>query len=654
MAFLASGTHSAAVKCRTSCGTSEALGFTRPLRTNASGRSLRPSSRKLIKKAMAKQDAEGSEQGRLLRDALEFNKPPSESTIKQQPGEAPADPQIEYKAGDMLGNKYRVIEVLGRGKAGVTYKAERPGGGAVAVKALSLRSMADWKQLELFEKEADALRSLSHPGIPAYEDYFEVDSDGDRAYFLVQELIEGKSLAQMVEAGWQPAQKEVERIAHELLTTFSYLQQQQVVHRDVKPENIILEGGKPGGKLLLVDFGGIQQGSKDVADSEVMDTGTLVGTYGYMAPEQLRGSAKPASDLFALGGTLLYLLSGEPPSAYPQRRLKVDFSRVEMSPRLSSLLEGLLQPAYEDRLTATQAKAVLAGQGSARQQQRQQQKAWNPFSQDGWEEARQESKTSSSDRQAGNDDQETASASGRHGHSDQARHRDSGLVAIKGLTVQAMSSWGQLEMLEQEAAMLRNLNHPGIPSCLSTFQCDVDGSEGFFIVQKLVSGRNLQQMLDAGWRPAEQHVERIASEVLALLVYLQQQQVVHGAIEPAHIMLEGGQANGAVSLIGFSRATKVDSQSNARNACISWDAKASSSTSTWGQLYDCRAPEQLAGGARLASDIYGLGCVLLYLLTARATARLARQAFSHPADAGTGPITDSTDTVPRLLHISTR
>ena len=71
-----------------------------------------------------------------------------------------------------------------------------------------------------------------------------------------------------------------------------------------------------------------------------------------------------------------------------------------MSPRLNSLLEGLLQPAYEDRLTATQAKAVLAGQGPAKQQQRQQQqKAWNPFSQDGWEEAQQGSRTSSSDRQ---------------------------------------------------------------------------------------------------------------------------------------------------------------------------------------------------------------------------------------------------------------
>ena len=65
-------------------------------------------------------------------------------------------------------------------------QAERPGGGYVAVKSLSLRSMADWKQLELFEKEAKAMRQLSHTGIPAYIDYFEVDSDGDRGYFLVQ------------------------------------------------------------------------------------------------------------------------------------------------------------------------------------------------------------------------------------------------------------------------------------------------------------------------------------------------------------------------------------------------------------------------------------------------------------------------------------
>lgn len=69
---------------------------------------------------------------------------------------------------------------------GLTVQAERPGGGYVAVKSLSLRSMSDWKQLELFENEAATMRKLKHSGIPAYLDYFEVDSEGDRGYFLVQ------------------------------------------------------------------------------------------------------------------------------------------------------------------------------------------------------------------------------------------------------------------------------------------------------------------------------------------------------------------------------------------------------------------------------------------------------------------------------------
>lgn len=85
----------------------------------------------------------------------------------------------------------------------------------------------------------------------------------------------------------------------------------QVVHRDIKPENILIQGGKPGGKVYLTDFGGVQQSPAENTDeAEDIEMGTVVGTYGYMAPEQLRGAARPASDLFALGGTLLYLLSG--------------------------------------------------------------------------------------------------------------------------------------------------------------------------------------------------------------------------------------------------------------------------------------------------------------------------------------------------------
>lgn len=77
--------------------------------------------------------------------------------------------------------------------------------------------------------------------------------------------------------------------------------------RDVKPENIVLEGAKAGGRVFLVDFGGVQAAA--AADSFALGS-TIIGTYGYMSPEQFRGAAQPTSDLYGLAGTLLYLLSG--------------------------------------------------------------------------------------------------------------------------------------------------------------------------------------------------------------------------------------------------------------------------------------------------------------------------------------------------------
>lgn len=77
--------------------------------------------------------------------------------------------------------------------------------------------------------------------------------------------------------------------------------------RDIKPNNIVVEGGKTGGRVFLVDFGGVQ--AMAAGESFAMGS-TVIGTYGYMAPEQFRGAAQPASDLYSLGGTLLYLLSG--------------------------------------------------------------------------------------------------------------------------------------------------------------------------------------------------------------------------------------------------------------------------------------------------------------------------------------------------------
>lgn len=233
-------------------------------------------------------------------------------------GPSGARPQTtsDFSQGTVIGGRYEVDTVLGRGGNGVTYRCtDSDTGRLVAVKALSLRSLRDWKQLELFQREAQILENLDHPGIPQYIDAFEEDTAADRAFFLVQELAAGESLEDMVERGWRADESEITRIATELLGILQYLSTRRpaVVHRDIKPSNIVIEGGRTGGRVFLVDFGGVQA----AAAAGEMPSSTVVGTYGFMAPEQFRGAARPASDLYGLGATLLYLLSGRPPQRLP-------------------------------------------------------------------------------------------------------------------------------------------------------------------------------------------------------------------------------------------------------------------------------------------------------------------------------------------------
>lgn len=266
--------------------------------------------------------------------------------------------QIDFPAGTLLGKQYEVQELLGRGGNGVTYRCRDTSTGKdVAVKCLSLRSLKDWKQLDLFEREAQTLKGLDHQGIPRYLATFEQDTEQDRGFFLVQELAQGRSLSEMVRSGWRADEAEVTRIATELLGILEYLGSRRppVTHRDVKPENIVIEGGKTGGRVFLVDFGGVQAAASSPEDAL---GSTIVGTYGYMAPEQFRGAASPASDLYGLGGTLLLMLSGRPPSAFPIDRMKIDISSVKMGARLEMVVEGLLEPLPEDRMPADRKSVV--------------------------------------------------------------------------------------------------------------------------------------------------------------------------------------------------------------------------------------------------------------------------------------------------------
>lgn len=262
-----------------------------------------------------------------------------------------------HAQGEIIAQRYQIVTILGQGSMGTTYAAvDQHNSQRVALKVVSLRQTTEWKMLELFEREARVLATLNHPGIPKYVDYFDIDTPDDRRFYLVQELVEGESLLAKRERGWQASEDEAKAIALQTLDILTYLHglNPPVVHRDIKPENLIQA---TNGRIVLVDFGAVQEAYR----TTISRSGTFVGTLGYMPPEQFRCQTVAASDLYSLGATLVYLLSGKSPADLPQVRMKLDFSSaVEVSPSFGRWLETCLEPALEDRFqTAAAAQDTL-------------------------------------------------------------------------------------------------------------------------------------------------------------------------------------------------------------------------------------------------------------------------------------------------------
>jgi serine/threonine protein kinase len=276
-----------------------------------------------------------------------------------------------------LHGRYQIQQQLGRRAGRRTFLAhDLSTQTQVVLKLLSFGNDFEWHDLKLFQREAEVLKTLSHLAIPQYLDYFELDLPGLRGFVLVQTYVAGKTLEEHLRAGRSLSETEVKQIAQDLLEILVYLHGQQpaVVHRDIKPSNVLLgdpcgiceaaRSGNSPGQVYLVDFGSVQ----NLAAREG-GTITVVGTYGYMPPEQFGGRTVPASDLYGLGATLIYLVTGKHPSDLPQQNFRIQFeSATNISPSFASWLKHLTEPSLEKRFTSAQKALDALGQPSSIQQ----------------------------------------------------------------------------------------------------------------------------------------------------------------------------------------------------------------------------------------------------------------------------------------------
>jgi serine/threonine protein kinase len=210
-------------------------------------------------------------------------------------------------SGELIGGKYRLIEVLGEGAIGVVWRAHDESlGRDVAIKEIRLPAGMDDEQVGSLRartlREARAAARLSHPAIVTVH---EVVRQGQRPW-IVMELIGGRTLARLVKEDGPQSPRRVAEIGAQILAGLRAAHAAGVVHRDVKPSNVMLDAER----TVLTDFGIAALDGGTV----LTQTGAMLGTPSFMSPEQARGLyATPASDLWSLGATMYAAVEGRPP-----------------------------------------------------------------------------------------------------------------------------------------------------------------------------------------------------------------------------------------------------------------------------------------------------------------------------------------------------
>lgn len=260
-------------------------------------------------------------------------------------------------------DRYRILKPLGKGGFGVTYLAqdvELPSQPYCVIKQLhpKTRNQGSLERAKVrFRREAKALASLgSHSQIPRLLDYFTTGGE----FYLVQDYIQGQTLAQEVRQRGRQTEAQVKYFLAEILPVVEFIHRNRIIHRDIKPPNIIRS--TLDRRLVLIDFGAVRQFLSDMEDGVDQQPAAtqFVGTPGFAPPEQLALRPCYSSDIYALGMTCLFLLTGRTPVEFVQDAHTGDIRwhhTATVSAHFSNVLDKMLCPSPVDRYPSIAALA---------------------------------------------------------------------------------------------------------------------------------------------------------------------------------------------------------------------------------------------------------------------------------------------------------
>jgi eukaryotic-like serine/threonine-protein kinase len=483
--------------------------------------------------------------------------------------------KIMHVPGSIIGNRYQIIQKLGREEVSQTYLAkdlQATGDTRCVVEKLNFSSdhAINWQLIKQhLVKEVAVLERLGdHPQIPQFYNYF----IEEQQFYLIREYVEGNNLEKVVE---RKLFNEVEIIylIQDVLRILDFIHKTNVIHRDVQPINLIQR--KQDNSFVLINFGAIRElESTEINLKGELINGKPVGNWSYIAPEQKIGQSHFKSDIYALAKSAVYALTGRSPQELEQTKVNWQ-DRCQISPKLRSILDQMMCVDPEQRYSSAlevlkdlrpllRIKQVVGGRYSIT-------------------------------RYLGGDDGvETYLANNLH------RQYQSPCL-IKKIELPSIHGSGKIKIerkFAEELSILERLGyHEQIPQLWDHFE----ENDEFCLVQEYIQGENLAQKINQH-NLSSLEVARILASTLSVLDFIHQNRIIHRNIKPANLLIR--YEDEQVVITDFGILMDIKNPPNVTPDSSQQEDK----NNYW-------SPEQIAGRPTISSDLYALGMSAIEALT---------------------------------------